>query len=157
LSPSPAKFFNESFYLSCEFNSPTPLCKGLRRDKTGLLILFYLSGFFCRIYSVPKGSTNKLLSAANFTGIALFALLCTKMQFKDKWIACLSLGEQTFRTKSSQQLVQFIIITIILYASFILFLLLSLIFCIHFICLCRTDKLIWNYVSTLISILFIIS
>ncbi|AES82019.1 hypothetical protein MTR_7g104390 [Medicago truncatula] len=49
------------------------------------------------------GSTNKLLSAANFTGIALFALLYTEMQFKDKWIACLSLGVQTFRTKSSQQ------------------------------------------------------
>ncbi|XP_045817773.1 phosphatidylserine decarboxylase proenzyme 2-like isoform X2 [Trifolium pratense] len=48
-------------------------------------------------------STHKLLSAGNFTGIALFALLRAEMQFKDKWIACLSLGEQTFRTKSSQQ------------------------------------------------------
>ncbi|CAI8591462.1 unnamed protein product [Vicia faba] len=47
-------------------------------------------------------STNKLLSANNFTGIALFALLRAEMQFKDKWIACLSLGEQTFRTKCSE-------------------------------------------------------
>lgn len=103
------------------------------------------------------GSTNKLLFAANFTGTALFALLCTEMQFKDKWIVCLSLGEQTFSTKSSQQLVQFIMIIIILYASFTLFLLLSLIFYINFIYLCRTNKLIWNSVSTLISILFIIA
>ncbi|XP_058771769.1 phosphatidylserine decarboxylase proenzyme 2-like isoform X2 [Vicia villosa] len=47
-------------------------------------------------------STHKLLSANNFTGIALFALLRAEMQFKDKWIACLSLGEQTFRTKCSE-------------------------------------------------------
>ncbi|XP_024632539.1 phosphatidylserine decarboxylase proenzyme 2 isoform X1 [Medicago truncatula] len=48
-------------------------------------------------------SSNKLLSVDTFTGIALFALLRAEMQFKDKWIACLSLGEQTFRTKSSDQ------------------------------------------------------
>lgn len=50
-----------------------------------------------------SSSTNKLISAETFTGIALFALLRAEMQFKDKWIACLSLGEQTFRTKSSDQ------------------------------------------------------
>ncbi|AES93983.1 seven transmembrane MLO family protein [Medicago truncatula] len=58
------------------------------------------------IYSVPKGSTNKLLSTSNFIGIALFALICTEMQFKGKWIACLSFGVQTFRTKSSQQFLE---------------------------------------------------
>jgi len=51
----------------------------------------------------PSSSSNKLLSVDTFTGIALFALLRAEMQFKDKWIACLSLGEQTFRTKSSDQ------------------------------------------------------
>ncbi|XP_004485545.1 phosphatidylserine decarboxylase proenzyme 2-like isoform X2 [Cicer arietinum] len=49
-----------------------------------------------------SSSTHKLLSADTFTGIALFTLLRAEMQFKDKWIACISLGEQTFRTKSSQ-------------------------------------------------------
>lgn len=58
---------------------------------------------FRRKTTNASSSTNKLLSANNFTGIALFSLLRAEMQFKDKWIACLSLGEQTFRTKSSQQ------------------------------------------------------
>ncbi|KAK2393172.1 phosphatidylserine decarboxylase proenzyme [Trifolium repens] len=58
---------------------------------------------FRRKTTNASSSTNKLLSSNNFTGIALFALLRAEMQFKDKWIACLSLGEQTFRTKSSQQ------------------------------------------------------
>lgn len=53
--------------------------------------------------SSSSSSSNKLLSVDTFTGIALFALLRAEMQFKDKWIACLSLGEQTFRTKSSDQ------------------------------------------------------
>ncbi|KAL1336283.1 phosphatidylserine decarboxylase proenzyme 2 isoform X1 [Arachis hypogaea] len=48
-----------------------------------------------------SSSSQKLISADNFAGIALFTLLRAEMQFKDKWIACLSLGEQTFRTKTS--------------------------------------------------------
>lgn len=46
-------------------------------------------------------SGHKLLSADNFAGIALLALLRAEMKFKDKWIACVSLGEQTFRTNTS--------------------------------------------------------
>ncbi|XP_045817772.1 phosphatidylserine decarboxylase proenzyme 2-like isoform X1 [Trifolium pratense] len=97
-------------------------------------------------------STHKLLSAGNFTGIALFALLRAEMQFKDKWIACLSLGEQTFRTKSSQQLVIFTSLHFItVYASFILllyyffiFILVVLILFNYCCCCCRTDKPVWN-------------
>ncbi|MED6114062.1 phosphatidylserine decarboxylase, partial [Stylosanthes scabra] len=51
--------------------------------------------------SSSSASSHKLISADNFAGIALFTLLRAEMQFKDKWIACLSLGEQTFRTKTS--------------------------------------------------------
>ncbi|XP_074292959.1 phosphatidylserine decarboxylase proenzyme 2-like [Silene latifolia] len=40
----------------------------------------------------------KLIAADDFAGIALFTLISAKMQFKDKWMACVSLGEQTFRT-----------------------------------------------------------
>ncbi|KAL9225534.1 hypothetical protein vseg_001443 [Gypsophila vaccaria] len=40
----------------------------------------------------------KLVNAHDFAGIALFSLISAKMKFKDKWLACVSLGEQTFRT-----------------------------------------------------------
>ncbi|CAJ1963547.1 unnamed protein product [Sphenostylis stenocarpa] len=46
-------------------------------------------------------SAHKPLSADNFAGIALLAVLHAEMKFKDKWIACVSLGEQTFRTNTS--------------------------------------------------------
>ncbi|XP_057429028.1 phosphatidylserine decarboxylase proenzyme 2-like [Lotus japonicus] len=68
-----------------------------------------LSRFKARLHRRSKSSTNassatrKLLSNDNFAGIALFTLLHAEMQFKDKWIACLTLGEQTFRTKTSEQ------------------------------------------------------
>ncbi|PWA78662.1 phosphatidylserine decarboxylase 3 [Artemisia annua] len=39
----------------------------------------------------------------DFAGIALLTLISAEMQFKDKWLACISLGEQTFRTNTSHQ------------------------------------------------------
>ncbi|XP_027362774.1 phosphatidylserine decarboxylase proenzyme 2-like isoform X2 [Abrus precatorius] len=51
--------------------------------------------------SGSSSSPHKLLSADNFAGIALLTLLSAELKFKDKWIACLSLGEQTFRTNTS--------------------------------------------------------
>ncbi|KAL9321425.1 hypothetical protein ACSQ67_013264 [Phaseolus vulgaris] len=47
-------------------------------------------------------SAKKTLTADSFAGIALLALLSAEMKFKDKWIACVSLGEQTFRTNTSE-------------------------------------------------------
>ncbi|ESW20433.1 hypothetical protein PHAVU_006G208800 [Phaseolus vulgaris] len=47
-------------------------------------------------------SAKKTLTADSFAGIALLALLSAEMKFKDKWIACVSLGEQTFRTSTSE-------------------------------------------------------
>ncbi|KAJ7968149.1 Phosphatidylserine decarboxylase proenzyme 2 [Quillaja saponaria] len=44
----------------------------------------------------------KQLTLENFAGIALLTLIGAEMKFKDKWIACVSLGEQTFRTKTSE-------------------------------------------------------
>lgn len=44
------------------------------------------------------GDRYKLVTADDFAGIALFTLISAKMTFKDKWLACVSLGEQTFRT-----------------------------------------------------------
>ncbi|GAU40123.1 hypothetical protein TSUD_389720 [Trifolium subterraneum] len=82
---------------SAEDSSPSSERKGSR------LARFKNRLHFRRKTTNASSSTNKLLSAGNFTGIALFALLRAEMQFKDKWIACLSLGEQTFRTKSSEQ------------------------------------------------------
>lgn len=49
-------------------------------------------------------TSNKLLSAEDFAGIALLRLIRSEMRFKDKWLACVSLGEQTYRTHISDQL-----------------------------------------------------
>ncbi|XP_042006733.1 phosphatidylserine decarboxylase proenzyme 2-like [Salvia splendens] len=46
---------------------------------------------------------KKLLKEEDFTGIALLCLIGAEMRFKDKWLACVSLGEQTFRTAISDQ------------------------------------------------------
>ncbi|KAH7834242.1 hypothetical protein Vadar_014092 [Vaccinium darrowii] len=43
----------------------------------------------------------KLHSAEDFAGIALVKLISAEMKFKDKWMACISFGEQTFRTEVS--------------------------------------------------------
>ncbi|KAF7127833.1 hypothetical protein RHSIM_Rhsim11G0134200 [Rhododendron simsii] len=41
----------------------------------------------------------KLHSAEDFAGIALVKLVSAEMKFKDKWMACISFGEQTCRTE----------------------------------------------------------
>ncbi|KAJ4716935.1 Phosphatidylserine decarboxylase proenzyme 2 [Melia azedarach] len=51
--------------------------------------------------SSSSGSLHKLINAENFAGIALLTLVRAEMKFKDKWLACVSLGEQTFRTEVS--------------------------------------------------------
>ncbi|KAE9595087.1 hypothetical protein Lal_00041270 [Lupinus albus] len=48
-----------------------------------------------------SSSSSSLTNNTHFAGIALFTFLRAEMQFKDKWIACLSFGEQTFRTITS--------------------------------------------------------
>ncbi|KAF8377106.1 hypothetical protein HHK36_030479 [Tetracentron sinense] len=48
-------------------------------------------------------SQLKPLTAENFVGIALIKLIGAEMKFKDKWIACISLGERAFRTATSDQ------------------------------------------------------
>lgn len=50
-----------------------------------------------------SSSHNKRLAAEDFAGIALLTLLRAEMKFKDRWLACLSFGEQTFRTQTSDQ------------------------------------------------------
>ncbi|KAM3377589.1 phosphatidylserine decarboxylase proenzyme 2 [Capsicum galapagoense] len=53
-----------------------------------------------------SGSHNhiaKILKEEDFAGIALFRIISAEMKFKDKWLACISLGEQTFRTHVSDQ------------------------------------------------------
>nr|GMD80644.1 phosphatidylserine decarboxylase proenzyme 2-like [Ipomoea batatas] len=46
----------------------------------------------------------KLLSEEDFAGIARLRLVNATMKFKDKWLACVTLGFQTFRTHTSDQL-----------------------------------------------------
>ncbi|KAJ0077828.1 hypothetical protein Patl1_36955 [Pistacia atlantica] len=46
-------------------------------------------------------SLQKLFNADDFAGIALLTLIGAEMKFEDKWLACVSLGEQTFRTEKS--------------------------------------------------------
>ncbi|XVE93074.1 hypothetical protein REPUB_Repub01dG0158800 [Reevesia pubescens] len=50
-----------------------------------------------------SSSHQKLHAAEDFAGIALLTLINAEMKFKDKWLACVSFGEQTFRTKISDQ------------------------------------------------------
>nr|KAJ0198114.1 hypothetical protein LSAT_V11C700373060 [Lactuca sativa] len=52
----------------------------------------------------PAASQHaKLNSHETFVGIALVTLINAEMKFKDKWLACISIGEQTFRTDISDQ------------------------------------------------------
>ncbi|VFQ76346.1 unnamed protein product [Cuscuta campestris] len=44
---------------------------------------------------------SKLLKEDDFAGIACLRLVNAEMKFKDKWLACISLGLQTFRTHIS--------------------------------------------------------
>ncbi|XP_011035670.1 PREDICTED: phosphatidylserine decarboxylase proenzyme 3-like isoform X3 [Populus euphratica] len=68
----------------------------------------HISRVFRRL-TVSRGngsssSALKLVSAEDFAGIALLTLISADMQqFKDKWLACVSFGEQTFRTHISDQ------------------------------------------------------
>ncbi|XP_056159324.1 phosphatidylserine decarboxylase proenzyme 2-like [Syzygium oleosum] len=48
-----------------------------------------------------SGSASFLKSADDFAGIALLTLRSAEMEFKDRWRACVSFGEQTFRTAIS--------------------------------------------------------
>ncbi|KAK2986935.1 hypothetical protein RJ640_009078 [Escallonia rubra] len=57
-----------------------------------------------RASSASQSSSSKLRSAEDFAGIALIKIIGAEMKFKDKWLACISLGEQTFRTEVSDQL-----------------------------------------------------
>ncbi|PWA86021.1 phosphatidylserine decarboxylase 2 [Artemisia annua] len=51
-----------------------------------------------------SGSSHpKLSSMEDFAGIALVTIISAEMKFKDKWLACMSIGEQTFRTEISDQ------------------------------------------------------
>ncbi|KAK9069550.1 hypothetical protein SSX86_011454 [Deinandra increscens subsp. villosa] len=47
---------------------------------------------------------SKLNTRDDFAGIALVTLITAEMKFTDKWLACISIGEQTFRTHISDQL-----------------------------------------------------
>ncbi|KAK4804901.1 hypothetical protein SAY86_004718 [Trapa natans] len=49
------------------------------------------------------GSSGSSISTSveDFAGIALLTLRSAEMKFKDRWLACVSLGEQTFRTNTS--------------------------------------------------------
>ncbi|XP_076891188.1 phosphatidylserine decarboxylase proenzyme 2-like [Bidens hawaiensis] len=45
----------------------------------------------------------RLTNLEDFAGIALLTIVSAEMKFKDKWLACISIGEQTFRTEISDQ------------------------------------------------------
>ncbi|KAM7258939.1 hypothetical protein ACFE04_014680 [Oxalis oulophora] len=49
-----------------------------------------------RSSSSTNGSHQKLSCSDDFAGIALLTLDNAEMKFKDKWLACVSFGEQTF-------------------------------------------------------------
>ncbi|KVI10971.1 C2 calcium/lipid-binding domain, CaLB [Cynara cardunculus var. scolymus] len=49
---------------------------------------------------------SNLIDHDHFAGIALVTLKSAEMKFKDKWLACISIGEQTFRTQEKKFLVE---------------------------------------------------
>ncbi|KAL2254388.1 UNVERIFIED_CONTAM: Phosphatidylserine decarboxylase proenzyme 2 [Sesamum indicum] len=51
-----------------------------------------------------ESTMRKLLKEGDFAGIAFLRIIGAKMKFKDKWLACVSFGEQTFRTAISDEL-----------------------------------------------------
>lgn len=78
------------------------------------------------------------------------SVLQAEMEFKDKWIACVSLGEQTFRTNTSDRLSS----SSNRYFSILRRLFFLLVVCglcidLFYYCWCSTDKPVWNSVSTL--------
>ena len=95
----------------------------------------HLRRIFRRI-SVSRGngssssstSALKLVSAEDFAGIALLTLISADMQFKDRWLACVSLGEQTFRTHISHQLTPSLVFPSL--PAFLLFVVLIYFFCV---------------------------
>ncbi|XP_021909887.1 phosphatidylserine decarboxylase proenzyme 2-like isoform X2 [Carica papaya] len=56
-----------------------------------------------RGHGSSSGSNLKVLDAEDFAGIAILTLIGADMKVKDKWLACVSFGEQTFRTDISDQ------------------------------------------------------
>ncbi|KAL1217456.1 Phosphatidylserine decarboxylase proenzyme 2 [Cardamine amara subsp. amara] len=56
---------------------------------------------FRRRSRYSRNSNQKAVTADDFSGIALLTLVGADMKFKDKWLACVSFGEQTFRTEIS--------------------------------------------------------
>ncbi|CAI9781778.1 unnamed protein product [Fraxinus pennsylvanica] len=53
--------------------------------------------------SNSKSNLSKQLLREDIVGIALLRVIRAEMKFKDKWLSCVSLGEQTFRTAISDQ------------------------------------------------------
>ncbi|XP_076936567.1 phosphatidylserine decarboxylase proenzyme 2-like [Bidens hawaiensis] len=51
----------------------------------------------------PSHNITTVNSHDAFVGIALVTLISAEMKAKDKWLACVSIGEQTFRTRVSDQ------------------------------------------------------
>ncbi|KAF9610436.1 hypothetical protein IFM89_022347 [Coptis chinensis] len=57
----------------------------------------------CSSSNGSSSSQLKHVTADDFTGIALVQIIKAEMKFKDRWLACISLGERTFRTATSDQ------------------------------------------------------
>uniref|UniRef100_A0A0E0JTW7 phosphatidylserine decarboxylase n=1 Tax=Oryza punctata TaxID=4537 RepID=A0A0E0JTW7_ORYPU len=51
-----------------------------------------------------ESGTGRAIAVEEFAGIARIRIVKADMQFKDKFIACLSLGERTYRTEKSDKL-----------------------------------------------------
>ncbi|KAK8948836.1 hypothetical protein KSP39_PZI006030 [Platanthera zijinensis] len=51
--------------------------------------------------SVSDPHLSRILTAEDFAGVARIEITGAEMTFKDRWLACLSLGERTYRTEIS--------------------------------------------------------
>ncbi|XP_057965569.1 phosphatidylserine decarboxylase proenzyme 2-like [Malania oleifera] len=87
-----------------DHESPVPSSSRIARFRDRLHLRHLLHrGDRRRLHSSESSSNppRLKLTADDFAGIALITLISADMKFKDKWLACVSLGEQTFRTQTS--------------------------------------------------------
>ncbi|KAH7671062.1 Phosphatidylserine decarboxylase protein [Dioscorea alata] len=63
----------------------------------------FLSRFRRRLHRRRSPGSLTVGAALDFAGIARIEIISAEMQFKDRWLACLSLGERTYKTVISDQ------------------------------------------------------
>eukprot|EP00252_Welwitschia_mirabilis_P025849 TRINITY_DN8234_c0_g1_i1.p1 TRINITY_DN8234_c0_g1~~TRINITY_DN8234_c0_g1_i1.p1 ORF type:complete len:739 (-),score=145.88 TRINITY_DN8234_c0_g1_i1:134-2350(-) len=87
--------------MGSEFSKHVPGSKPEDASKDSLLHACKKHLKFRRNHDERKHGGGKAFSAVEFSGIVRIVILRANLPFKDKWFACVSIGEQTFKTATS--------------------------------------------------------